>query len=296
MPTSKLEAELVKATKVKQAQAEPRSKYLVRLLHAGQSVPDPVWDAISAEAQHWYNESVRLYQAHNNPNDIKEFPDLTPAVQRVSMKPVEAVEEPKPVPVEEPEVEAIEDEEPEVEDEDLPIEEPANGIDGEEEEEEDLPAEEDEDGEEEMPVPQPEPEPVPLQAAKKPATPKPKPAPAKPKPAVKTPSRPPKPIKAAAEVVEMPLKDKIRAKASAANGETEEMPSRPPKPAAPGASTMIKRLLLKDSNITNAELMEHLKAHNIAVTSISVSTIRSDFRHSLKVLHEAGYALEIPAF
>ena len=56
---------------------------------------------------------------------------------------------------------------------------------------------------------------------------------------------------------------------------------------------MIKRLLLKDINVTNAELMEKLAAENISVTAITVSTIRSDFRHSLRVLQEAGYCADI---
>ena len=34
----------------------------------------PSWDALSAEAQAWYNDSVRLYQAHNNPATSRNFP------------------------------------------------------------------------------------------------------------------------------------------------------------------------------------------------------------------------------
>ena len=272
---SKLEAELMKATKVKQAAGEGRKAYLVRMLKAGQDVKAPAWDALSGEAQAWYNDSVRLYQAHTNPNDIKEFPDYVQPTTRATLSVAAAPIDPEP----ETEEEAPEADEPPVEEDEPEADEPA--VEEDEpavEEADDAPLdepEEDEFEEDEPPVEE-EPEP-PLAAAptKRPAA-KPAKAPVrKPPPAVKTPSKGPvKTVKVA---------------------KTDGVVTRPPKPAAPGASTVIKRLMLRNPDVTNAELIEKLKEKSISVTSISVSTIRSDFKHSIRVLQEAGYCQELPA-
>jgi hypothetical protein len=263
MPASKLETELIKITKVAQAAGEPRPKYFLRLLQEGQKIETDHWEAtLSAEAQLWYNQAVQLYSAHHNPNDIKEFPDYVPTSTRATLAP-----EPEP---------ETEDAAPEETDE------PEDADGGEGPEDDDEPEDDgDEDAEDEgVTVVEPEPEPAPLQAATTKKTTRKPPPPRKPPPAVKTPAKP----RPAGGI-----------KAKDANGELLVAPSisRPPKPASPGASTMIKRLLLKDINISNAELIEKLREENIPVTSISVSTIRSDFRHSLRVLQEAGYCTEI---
>ena len=284
MPVSKLEAELMKVTKLRQAAGEARHAYLLRLLQGGQGLTKPLWNTLSADAQRWYNDGVNAFMAHNIADDIPDFPDLGTERATLTTRPPEPAPEATKPPEAMPEPEPVEDEE-EIEPEDEPVE---NGEDEEPEDTEDeAPVEDDEEFEEDVvPIEEPEDEPLPLSTAaskpaptKKPAAaPPPKATPEKPKPAVK---------KAPAGPVKQPLK---RA-AGKGNGEI----TRPPRPAAPGASTLIKRMLLRNVHVTNAELMEKLREKNITVTAISVSTIRSDFRHSIKVLHEAGLCKEIEA-
>lgn len=266
--TTQIETEFMKATKLRQGEGEARSKYLKRLLTAGQSLTDDVWATLSTPAQSWYNSGVTAYKIANNTEDIPEPVDPIEEEE----EPVLAVRGVKPpvaaAPIEEPEDdEALEygrAEEPE-DDEAEVVE---NGED--EEEEEDENGEEEATPVEEPPVEEERVVQTAPRGARKPSKPAPKPAA---KPAPKPAAKPPK--KAAA----------------AADGNSGKL-TKPPK-VAPGASTFIKRMLLKDMNVTNAELMEQLREEGVSVTPITVSTIRSDFKHSLKVLQEAGYATEV---
>jgi hypothetical protein len=55
-----------------------------------------------------------------------------------------------------------------------------------------------------------------------------------------------------------------------------------------GAQTMIKQLMIDNPKITTDELMEKLQKKGYTPTPLAVSSIRSGFRHSLKVIKEAG--------
>jgi len=55
-----------------------------------------------------------------------------------------------------------------------------------------------------------------------------------------------------------------------------------------GAQTMIKKLMLKDPNISTKDVVEKLDKAGFKMSSLAVSTIRSGFRHSLKVIQEEG--------
>lgn len=255
---SKIETEFKKLTKLTQAAEEPRKAYLLRILGGGQQAKTEDWNKLSDDAQNWYNGAVNAYLTHNQLSDIPDFPDMPPpATERAKLTLA-------PAPAAEPDADEppLDEGAPEAEGVDPDFEEdqpPEDGI-GEIEEVEAPPA---------AVTPPPR---APRSAASKPTQPKPAS-----KPTPKPPSSPKG--KAAAAPA-----------AAASNGGA---PSKPPKAAPPGASTMIKRLLIKNPAVTNAELQERLKADGINVTSISVSTIRSDFRHSLKVLHEAGFAKEV---
>lgn len=295
--SSRLETEMMKVTKLRQAAGEHRHQYLFRLLEGGQKLTKPLWNTLSAEAQQWYNDGVNGYMAHNSVDDIPDFPDINTGTERatLSLRPVETASEVPGEPVPEPGPVPAPIEEPDGDDEDMaPVDEPDEELDEaaqEADEGDKAPVEDDEALEEaleygraeepeEDEAPVEEEEPAPVEAAapvKKPAKQAPKP-----KPAVKSPSKPAGPVK-------KPVK------AATGNGPDPSGVSRPPKPAAPGASTFIKRALLKNVHVTNAELMEKLREKGITVTAISVSTIRSDFRHSLKVLQEAGFCQEIEA-
>jgi hypothetical protein len=54
-----------------------------------------------------------------------------------------------------------------------------------------------------------------------------------------------------------------------------------------------KRLLIKKPGLKTEELYEKLKAQGYSPSSFSVATIRSDFRHTIKCLHEAGLCKEV---
>jgi hypothetical protein len=247
------------------------------MLKDGQKMTSQSWDALSGEAQAWYNDSVKLYQAHTNPNDIKEFSDHVPTTARATLNvaPAAPVEEDE-APVEAEEAPAPVEEEAPVEAEDEPLE--AAEAEPEEAEVEDAPVDAEEVAFEEDEPPVEVEEPV-VAAAPKPSQ----------KPAVKTPSK--APVRKPPPAVKTPSKAPVKSIKAKDDGEV----TRPPKPAAPGASTTIKRMMIRNPDVTNAELMEKLKEKHIDVTPISVSTIRSDFKHSIKVLQEAGFCQEMPA-
>lgn len=60
-----------------------------------------------------------------------------------------------------------------------------------------------------------------------------------------------------------------------------------------GAQTMIKQLMIKDPKLTVDQLLEKLNAKGYSPTPLAVSSIRSGFRHSLKVIKDAGHLDEI---
>ena len=70
---SKIEAELLKATGEKdQGGREDRQDFLVRLVEAAYGLPEKKWDALTAEAQEWVNGAVK--QADNK-EEIDDVPD-----------------------------------------------------------------------------------------------------------------------------------------------------------------------------------------------------------------------------
>lgn len=55
------------------------------------------------------------------------------------------------------------------------------------------------------------------------------------------------------------------------------------------ASSLIKEFLMEDPEMSAADLEEKLRTKGLTLTRISISTVRSDFRHSLKALKAAGH-------
>lgn len=71
---------------------------------------------------------------------------------------------------------------------------------------------------------------------------------------------------------------------SKSNGSAE---AAAPKKLGTGAPTIIKQLLLKNASMSKEDLLTALKKKNIKVSDLTAGTIRSDFRHSLRVLQDA---------
>jgi hypothetical protein len=60
------------------------------------------------------------------------------------------------------------------------------------------------------------------------------------------------------------------------------------KPKGSGLETTIKNLIIKKPAITSDELVEKLEAKSVKASRFTVVAIRAGFRHSIKVLQEAG--------
>jgi hypothetical protein len=54
------------------------------------------------------------------------------------------------------------------------------------------------------------------------------------------------------------------------------------------APTLIKKMLLSDPDLTVREIDARLREQDIKITRITISTIKSGFRHTLKVLIDLG--------
>ena len=73
MAVSKIEAELLAASKLKEKKNEDRQDYLARLMRSVAKLPDDVWEGISSDAQTWNNDAAEAYKAGVV---IADFPDL----------------------------------------------------------------------------------------------------------------------------------------------------------------------------------------------------------------------------
>ena len=60
------------------------------------------------------------------------------------------------------------------------------------------------------------------------------------------------------------------------------------RPLGTSAQTVIKRLLIKDPTLTPGDIAEKLVREGVSCSTVSISTIRSDFRHSLRVIQDVG--------
>ncbi len=92
-------------------------------------------------------------------------------------------------------------------------------------------------------------------------------------PAKKANSNSQKPAATPAKVAK-PAKEKVKA---------------PRKERPYGGQQMIKKILLKQPTLTTDELLEKLEKQNFKVSKMAVSSIRSGFRDSLRVIKDAGY-------
>lgn len=99
----------------------------------------------------------------------------------------------------------------------------------------------------------------------------------------------------------MTAKKKANGKAPAAKKKAAAKPaakaakkSAAPRALGQGAPTLIKQFVLKNPDMSNTDLAEKLKKAGVKMSPASISTIRSQFRHSIRILHEAGHCKNIP--
>lgn len=71
---------------------------------------------------------------------------------------------------------------------------------------------------------------------------------------------------------------------------TDSKPSRnrPPPEGLPPLRTEVKRMLAANPDIGLDEIMRRLKRYDVTVSRISVSAIMTEFRHSMRIMREAG--------
>ena len=105
------------------------------------------------------------------------------------------------------------------------------------------------------------------------------------------------------EVVKPPeLEAKLKAK-----GKNKAVESEPAAPARKGRAgrdddeggsegvlTSVKMLLLENPDYTVPELKEKLKEKGLTSSPMAISSVRSSFRHTLRVLKDAGYLKKMP--
>ena len=307
--TCAIERELSKVTKVVLKPKEKREYYLKRLVEAGQHVPDKTWQALSDEAKAWYNTAVKAFVVNHNPTDIQDFepeeevlPEDNPDVAEADLEAENAEEEyaeegEEPAEEEYAEEESAEEEPEEAEEEyaeegEEPAEEESAEEEPEEAEEAEPEGEPDEQEEEEVAQPAPrKPIPKPAPAAAKPAA---KPAPVAARPATKPAPVAAKPVaKPAAKPAPVAAKPAVKPAPVAARPAVKPAPAAAPAPSVPkkavGAMSVIKRLVIRQPDITVAELTEKIRAQGFSITDLTIAQIRTDLRQTIKLLQEANY-------
>jgi hypothetical protein len=94
----------------------------------------------------------------------------------------------------------------------------------------------------------------------------------------------------AAKPAAVKAKEKPAAPASAKTKQPEAAakPNGGKKILTGGAQTLIKQAIIKNPAITTEEITEMLAKKGLRTSPLTVSTIRSDFKHSIRVLQDSG--------
>lgn len=288
MAKTKIETELLEASGVKKKVGETFQKYAHRLMSACLDLKQDAWDEISDDAQDWVNKGAKQYNADK---DIPNFP-------------ADAEEEPEDEPEEAGE-EGGEEEAGEGEEPDEPEERPRRGR-GRREEPEDEPeeaprrggrraAKEEPDEEEERPrrggrssrreePEEPEEAPRGRRRAAKEEEPEERPARSRTRAKGGDDEEADKPARGKVAAKKGgDAKGKSTAKAPAARSRKE------PEGKAASATTLLKKMLIKKPRMTTDEILEELDTkHDLQPTKMAVASIASAFKHSMRVLNEAG--------
>jgi len=256
---SKVEAELVKALKLKkQKSSEGRDDYLARALKAIDDLDDDGWAELSEAAQKWANDAAKKAKAK------KDIPDF-------------------------PKDKEDEEEEGEEEEEEKPAKKKSKKDDDEEEE-----TEEEEDGEEEEEEEKPA-----KKKGKEKAKEDKKPAKEEKKPAKKKAKDDDE--EEEEEKEEEETEDDDEDEAPKKKGKKDEKSAKSDKKAAKpeakagkrsgaqGVTASIKKIMLGDPQISVENLTDALKEKGFdTISNMTVTTVRADFRHTLRIMKEEG--------
>lgn len=292
MAKTKIETELLEASGVRKKVGETFQKYAHRLMSACLDLKQDDWDQISDDAQDWVNKGAKQYNADK---DIPNFP-ADAEEEEPADEPEEGSEEGAEEGAEEP---ADEEEpprrgrgrreEPEertrgrraAEPEDEPEEAPRRGgrrAAKEEPEEEERPRRGGRSSRREEPE-EPEEAPRGRRRAAKEEEEEPE-RPARSRTRTKEPEEEEAPKRGAKATA---AKGKTTAKAPAARSRKE------PEGKAASATTLLKKMLIKKPRMTTDEILEELDTkHDLQPTKMAVASIASAFKHSMRVLNEAG--------
>lgn len=226
---SKVEAELVKALKLKkQKSSEGRDDYLARALKAIDDLDDDGWAELSEAAQKWANDAAKKAKAKK---DIPDFPKDKEDEEEEG----EEEEEEKPAKKKGKE-KAKEDKKP-AKEEKKPAKKKAKDDDEEEEEEKEEEETEDDDEDE-------------------------------------------APKKKGKKDEKSAKSDKKAAKPEAKAGKRS---------GAQGVTASIKKIMLGDPQISVENLTDALKEKGFdTISNMTVTTVRADFRHTLRIMKEEG--------
>lgn len=250
---SKVEAELIKALKLKkQKSSEGRDDYLERALKSIDNLDDAGWADLSAAAQKWANDAAKKAKAKK---DIPDFP-------KDAEEEEEDAEEEDGDEADEQEEDGEDEDEKEEEEEE---EKPAKKKGGKEKEEKKAPKkeekkaapkkkakdedeDEEEDGEDEDEDEEDE--------------------------------KPAKTKGGKEKEKEKPAKEEKKAAKS-------DAPAKAPR--GTGVTASIKKIMIADPHITVENLTAKLtKAGFETISNMTVTTVRADFRHTLKIMKEEG--------
>lgn len=248
MPKNKIETELMDATALKRKVAEKPQLWMTRLIKAVQDLPEDEWDKISEPAQLWVNGGAKAIKGEK---EVPAFP---------GEEPEEDEEDAKPARRGRAAAAAVDEEE---EEEKPSRKSSRRAAAAEEEEEEEKPARRgraaavEEEEEEE-------------------------------KPARRSTRR------AARDEDEEEEKPARRGRAARDEDEDEDKPKKAAVKRGDGevrkvgAQTQIKKMLAKKPSLSTEELLERLEKQGYHPTPLAVSSIRSGFRNTVKILNEAG--------
>jgi hypothetical protein len=280
MPKSKIEAEFVKATKIDPDDYKKRQDFFVAIVEKVNGFKDSQWDKLSEAAQDWINAAVKKVKAKKS---VAEFAD-------VGSVPADDDEDEDDKPKKKKKAAEADDDEEESSDDDSESDDDESSDDDDEEEEKPKKkkkkAEEDDDEDEE--------EEKPKKKKKKPADDDDddesedddeKPAKKKKKKADDDDDEDEddKPAK----------KKKKKADDDDDEDEDEDKPAKKKKAdkveAKPtGVKVAIKTAIINDPEITVDALIKKLGKGGAPVSKVTVSNVRAEFRHTLKVLKELG--------
>lgn len=279
-----IEQELRKKLDIKPEPGEERGVFLERLLRKGQHFTEAAWNAkkFSDAAEGWYNAAITAFSAASDPADIPEPPSKAQLAAAAEAEPEPEAEQVEEAAEEEPEAEAEEEAAEEAE---------AEEVEAEAEAEEDAPEDPDEtEVEETDEMVETATARKPRAAAKTATAPRRAPPPPAKKavPVKKAAAAPAKrttipakvPARPVAKQATKPVAKKAAPAKKAANGSK-------PKPVI-GSSSFVKNLLIDNPQLSVGELRAECERKSVAISDVTLSTIRSDFRHSLRALKARG--------